>query len=85
MAGNSSIIKKVPVNVGYLGVIHDGELSTVDYIDVSGKMLRRLNFRLTDHLNQHVNLNGVDISFTITFFDDKHYPNRKTYTTLNNE
>ena len=68
MAGNSSIIQKVPVNVAYLGIINDNELSTVDYIDVSGKMLRRLNFRLTDHLNQIIILNGVDISFTLTFF-----------------
>ena len=68
MAGNSSIVKKVPVNVPYLGVINDNELSAEDYINVSGKMLRRLNFRLTDHLNQIVNLNGVDISFTLTFF-----------------
>ena len=67
-AGNSSIVKKVPVNVPYLGVINDNELSAEDYINVSGKMLRRLNFRLTDHLNQIVNLNGVDISFTLTFF-----------------
>ena len=68
VAGNSSIIKKVPVNVPYLGVVNDNELSSVDYIDVSGKMLRRLNFRLSDHLNQNINLNGVDISFTLTFF-----------------
>ena len=50
----------------YLGVINDNELSSFDYIDVSGKS--RLNFRLTDHLNQIVELNGVDISFTLTFF-----------------
>ena len=68
VAGNSSIIKKIPVNVPYLGVINDSEISNFDYIDVSGKMLRRLNLRLTDHLNQNVNLNGVDISFTLTFF-----------------
>ena len=68
VAGNSSIVKKVPVNVPYLGVINDNELSAEDYINVSGKMLRRLNFRLTGHLNQIVNLNGVDISFTLTFF-----------------
>ena len=61
VAGNSSIIKKVPVHVPYLGVVNDNELSSVDYIDVSGKMLRRLNFRLSDHLNQNINLNGVDI------------------------
>ena len=68
VAGNSSIIKKINVTVPYLGVINDNELSSVDYIDVSGKILRRLNFRLTNNLNQVVNLNGVDISFTLTFF-----------------
>ena len=46
VAGNSSIIKKINVTVPYLGVIHDNELSSFDYIDVSGKMLRRLNFSL---------------------------------------
>ena len=68
VAGNSSIVKKINVTVPYLGVINDNELSSVDYIDVSGKMLRRLNFRLTNNLNQVVNLNDVDISFTLTFF-----------------
>ena len=68
VAGNSSIIKKINVTVPYLGVINDNELSIVDYIDCSGKTLRRLSFRLTDHLNQVVNLNNVDVSFTLTFF-----------------
>ena len=69
VAGNSSIIKKIPVNVPYLGVINDSEPSVVDYIDVSNKLFRRLNFRLTDHLNQNINLNEVDVSFTIKFFN----------------
>ena len=68
MAGNSSIVKKINVTVPYLGVINDNELSSVDYVNVSGKMLRRLNSRLTNHLNEIVDLNGVDISFTLTFF-----------------
>ena len=68
VAGNSSIVKKINVTVPYLGVINDNELSSVDYIDVSGKMLRRLNFRLTNNLNQIVNLNNIDISFSLTFF-----------------
>ena len=67
MAGNSSIIKKIPVNVPYLGVMNDNELSNADYVDVSGKLFRRLNFHLSDHLNQNINLNGVDVSFTLTF------------------
>ena len=68
VAGNSSIVKKINVSVPYLGVVNDNELSSFDYIDVSNKMLRRLNIRLTDHLNQNINLNGVDISFALTFF-----------------
>ena len=68
VAGNSSIVKKINVTVPYPGVINDNELSSVDYIDVSGKMLRRLNFRLINNLNQIVNLNSIDISFSLTFF-----------------
>ena len=68
VAGNSSIIKKINVTVPYLGIINDNELSNFDYIDVSGKMLRRLNFRLTNNFNEIVDLNNVDISFTLTFF-----------------
>ena len=67
VAGNSSIVKKINVSVPYLGIINDNELSSFDYIDVSNKMLRRLNFRITNNLNQAVNLNGVDTSFALTF------------------
>ena len=68
VAGNSSIIKKINVTVPYLGIINYNELSPEDYIDCSNKLFRRLNFRLTNHLNQVVNLNEVNISFTLTFF-----------------
>ena len=68
VTGNSSIVKKINVSVPYLGIINDNELSSFDYIDVSNKMLRRWNFRITNNLNQAVNLNGVDISFALTFF-----------------
>ena len=68
VAGNSSIVKKINVSVPYLVIINDNELSSFDYIDVSNKMPRRLNFRITNNLNQAVNLNGVDISFALTFF-----------------
>ena len=68
VAGNSSIVKKIPVNVPYLGIVNDNELSTVDYIDCSQKLFRRLNFKITDQFNKVVNLNEVDISFTLTFF-----------------
>ena len=57
VVGNSSIVKKIPVNVPHLSIINDNELSTVDYSDVSGKMLRRLNFRMSDKFNKVVTLN----------------------------
>ena len=78
VAGTSSTIKKIDVTVPYLGIINDTELSNFDYIDVSGKMLRRLNFRLTNNLNQIVNLNNVDISFTLTFLGVNKYLIRKS-------
>ena len=68
VVGNSSIVKKIPVNVPYLNIVNDNELSTVEYIDVSGKMLRRLNFRITDQFNKVVDLNDVDVSSTLTFY-----------------
>ena len=52
----------------YSGIINDNELSSFDCIDVSSKMLRRLNFRISDNFNQTVNLNDVDASFSLTFF-----------------
>ena len=51
----------------HLGIINDLELSSFDYIDVSNKMLRRLNFRISDNLNQVVDLNNVDVSFSLAF------------------
>ena len=68
VAGNSSIVKKINVTVPYLGIINDNELSNFDNIDVSGKILRRLQFRITDNLNKEVDLNDIDVSFTLTFF-----------------
>ena len=69
VAGNSSITKKVPVSsVPYFGIINDNELSSFDYIDVSIKMLRRLNSTISENFNQTVNLNNVDVSFSLTFF-----------------
>ena len=44
VAGNSSIIKKIPVNVPYLGVIDDNEISSFDYFDVSGKNVTPIEF-----------------------------------------
>ena len=68
VAGNSSIVKKINVTVPYLGIINDNETSGFDFVDCSNKLLRRLNIRLTDNLNQVVDLNNIDISFSLIFF-----------------
>ena len=72
VAGNSSIVKEINVTVPYLGIINDSELSNFDNIDVSGKILRRLQFRITDNLNKVVDLNNIDI-----FLGDNKYLIRK--------
>ena len=68
VAGNSSIVKKTNVPVPYVGSINDTELSSFDYIDDSNKLLRRLNFRISDNFNQTVNSKNVDVSFSLTIF-----------------
>ena len=68
VAGNSSIIKKIPVTVPYLGIINDNEVNEFDYVDCSNKILRRCNFRFSDEFNKTVNFNNVDCSFSLTFF-----------------
>ena len=68
VAGNSSIIKKINVSVPYLGIIQDNQINDFDYVDCSGKILRRLNFRFSDEFNKTVNFNNVECSFSLTFF-----------------
>ena len=70
VAGNSSIIKKIPVSVPYLGIITDNEVNDFDYVDCSNKILRRLNFRFSNEFNQTVDFNNIECSFSITFFRD---------------
>ena len=68
VAGNSSIVKKIPVTVPYLGIINDNEVNEFDYVDCSNKILRRCSFRFSDEFNKTVNFNNVDCSFSLTFF-----------------
>ena len=62
VAGNSSIIKRINVSVPYLGIIQDNQINDFDYVDVSGKILRRCNFRFSDAFNKTVNFNNVECS-----------------------
>ena len=68
--GYSGIVKKIPVVSAFTGIIFDNEVSIMDYIDCSNKVLRKLNFKIEDERGRQVPLNNVDVSFSLTFFKD---------------
>ena len=67
VAGNSPIVKKINVSVPCLGIIQDNQINDFDYVDCSGKILRRCNFRFSDEFNKTVNFNNVECSFFPNF------------------
>ena len=67
LQGFSGIVKKVPVASGFSGIIFDNEMASFDNINCSNKLLRNLTFKLTDEYYNLLEMNGVDLSFSITF------------------
>jgi hypothetical protein len=65
--GQSSIIKKVPVNANYNSVIFDGVSSSNDFIDCSKQILKNIEFTLDNVHGQRINLHGGEVSFSIIF------------------
>jgi hypothetical protein len=65
MKQDNDIIKKIPVNVPYNGVIINNAFIFNDYISVSKKTISALDFKLTDAYGNVVDLQGSHISFTI--------------------
>ena len=66
-AYSNAIIKKVPVNVPFAGIIHDQGVSEYDYVNCSRRTISRLTFRITDELGNTLNLHGINISFSLLF------------------
>jgi hypothetical protein len=65
--GYDTIIKKIPVRFNYNEMLFDGAESGYDYLDVSKRSLRRIDFRLQDAFSNIINLNGNHWSFSLIF------------------
>ena len=66
---SSSIIRKVLINQQLGGVVNDdhGGAFGEDFIDVGGKNLKRLSFRITNEESKTMNFYDIPIEFTLLF------------------
>ena len=66
---SSSIILKILIDQQLGGVVNDSHAGAMsqDYIDVSGKNLKRLSFRLTNEQNKTINLYNIPLEFSLLF------------------
>ena len=65
--GDSTVVKKVPVTAPHAGIVFDNELNPLDYLDVSNRSFKQLDFWVSDSLGNEINLNGVNCSFSLLF------------------
>ena len=65
--GDSTVAKKVPVTAPHSGLIFDSELNPLDYLDVSNRSFKQLDFWLSNSLGNEINLNGVNVSLSLRF------------------
>jgi hypothetical protein len=65
--GSDVIIKKIPVRYNYNEMLFDSSETGYDYLDVSKRMLRRIDFRLQDSFGNIINLNKNHWSFSLIF------------------
>ena len=66
--GNSTVVKKVPVTAPRAGIIFDGDgVNSLDYLDVSNRTFKQLDFWISNSAGNEINLNGVNCSFSLLF------------------
>ena len=65
--GSDVIIKKIPVRANYNEMLFDNSESGYDYLEVSKRSLRRIDFRLQDSTGNIINLNNNHWSFSLVF------------------
>ena len=65
--GQQNIIKKVPVNANYNGMVFDGMSSSNDFLDCSKQTLKTISFRIENSNGDLINLHNQHISFSIIF------------------
>ena len=68
--GAYAIIIKVPINAPFGSVIYDNEIIGADYINVSNRVLGTLHFKLVTSYGNVVDLNNVNVSFSLTFVEE---------------
>ena len=67
-AFSNAIIKKVPVNAPFAGIISDSYgITDFDYINVSKRNIKRLTFRITDGAGNVIDLNGMNVTLSLLF------------------
>ena len=71
---SSSIIKKVLISQQLGGIVNDvGSSLSEDYIDVSNKNLKRLDFRITDERGVVMNLYNINVQFALLLSNPSSY------------
>ena len=69
-AFSNAIVKKVPVNASFANIINDPYgITNYDFINVSRRSIRKLSFRITDEIGSLINFNGVNLSFSLLFYN----------------
>ena len=67
-AFSNAVIKKIPVNAPFAGIISDSYgITEYDYLNVSKRNIKRLTFRITDGAGNVIDLNNVHITFSLLF------------------
>jgi len=65
--GNDTIIKKIPVRAGFNEMLFDEGADGMDYLDVSRRSLRYIDFKLVDSYFNVIDLRNNHFSFSILF------------------
>jgi hypothetical protein len=65
----NTIVKKIILYSGSNELNITMSQSAIDYLFVGKRSLKRLSFRLTDKMNNIVNLYGNSVSFSIIFMN----------------
>ena len=65
--GNDTIVKKIPVNANYNEMVVHSSGSGFDYLSVSRRTLRYIDFRLVGTYFNTIDLRGNHFSFSIIF------------------
>ena len=69
-AFSNAIVKKVPINASFANIINDPYgITNYDFINVSRRSIRKLSFRITDEIGSLINFNGVNLSFSLLFYN----------------